>query len=120
MYNGPYSTNFNVVAGENVIAVEVHQNGTASSDVTFGATFSATGIPSVTSGGGAQGPPLQISKSQGTNVVVTWSGTGYVLEKKNVLSPANLWVPVTNQPPWSYATRSVTNAATFYRLHGNQ
>src|SRR6185503_20946979 len=82
VYNGPYTTNLNLVAGDNVIAVEVHQNGTGSSDVCFGATFSG-GIPSVASTT-VSAPPLQISKSQGTNVVVTWPGTGFTLEKKNV------------------------------------
>src|SRR5207247_10888127 len=36
---GPFTTSVNLLAGDNVIAVEVHQSGTASSDVTFGAAF---------------------------------------------------------------------------------
>jgi hypothetical protein len=114
-YSVPASTNLNIVAGENVIAVEVHQGSDGSSDIVFGAEFSG-GIPSIPSSA-PTAPPLQISKSQGTNVVVSWSGTGYILEKKNVLSPFTFWVPITNRAPWTYSPASSTNKATFYRLH---
>jgi len=115
VYNGPYTTTFsNLVAGDNVIAVEVHQNGTASSDITFGASFDLS-IPSVPKGGTLTAPPLQIVKS-GTNAIVSWAGTGYTLEKKTVLSSSTFWAPVTNQGPYTASPRTSTNTATFYRL----
>jgi hypothetical protein len=111
---GPFTNTVSVLAGDNVIAVEVHQSGTASSDITFGAELNI-GVPSISTGG-SSAPQLLISR-QGTNAVVTWSGTGFVLEKQNTLSQAAYWVPVTNQAPLTVAPRNTTNQASFYRLH---
>ena len=58
VYNGPYTATFsNLVSGDNVIAVEVHQNGTASSDITFGSEFDIS-VPSVTKSGTVSAPPV--------------------------------------------------------------
>jgi len=111
---GPFTNTLSILAGDNVVAVEVHQSGTASSDITFGAEMNI-GVPSISSGGSSAPPQLQISK-QGTNAVVTWSGAGFILEKQNILSQAGYWAPVTNQAPLTVAPRVGTNQATFYRL----
>lgn len=103
----------NVVAGDNVIAVEVHQSGTNSSDIVFGSEYTIVG--NSFSSAPVVAPPLQISK-QGTNVVVNWSGTGYTLERKAVLSPSTFWAPVTNQAPLTVSPRTSPNPASFYRL----
>ena len=113
-YNGPYTATFtNLVAGDNVIAVEVHQSGTASSDITFGATYDIS-VDSVISN---PPPRIQITKSQGTNVVVSWApSAGWTLEKKALFTPSTLWAPVTNRPPFTVAPRTLPNPATFYQL----
>jgi len=119
VYDGPYTaTVSNILAGDNVIAVEVHQNGTGSSDITFGAEMSLTADSTIggPSGGPVGAPTLQIAKAQGTNVVVSWAGKGFTLEKKTVLSPATFWAPATNQSPYTVTPKASTNQFQSYRL----
>jgi len=113
-YSGPYTTNItvNIPPGDNVIACEVHQSGTASSDISFGAEISVTGL---SVGSSTPQPPVLAIAKQGTNVVVSWSGKG-TLEKKNRLLPTTLWSPVTDTNPYTAAPRTSTNQATFYRV----
>jgi len=98
VYSGPFFTTWtNVMAGDNVIAVEVHQNGTNSSDVVFGAEFTI-GSASARQSPCDVDPPLSITR-QGTNVLVLWQGNGFRLEKRPDLAPSTLWIPTTNQSP---------------------
>jgi hypothetical protein len=114
VYNGPFSSTWtNVVAGDNVVAVEVHQNGTNSSDVTFGAEFTI-GSTSTNQSPCDVDPPLSITK-QGTNVVVLWQGNGFRLEKRPDLAPSTLWIPTTNEPPLIVPPASQNRY--FYQLH---
>lgn len=55
----------NLVAGANVLAVEVHQQAATSSDIVFGATVSASSTAKVT-----RGPYLQ--NGSATNVTIRW------------------------------------------------
>ena len=118
VYLSGFSTTFtNLVAGDNVIAVEVHQNGTASSDITFGANFDI----SVPSAAPVPMPPVQIAKTNGTNVVVSWLGTPFpiILEHKTLLSPVTPWSPVTNRAPLTLPARTSGNQQ-FWRLQKQQ
>jgi hypothetical protein len=122
IYNGPFTAIVsNVVAGDNVIAAEVHQNGTASSDITFGAEMTIAGQSTTTGGPGAI-PNLQIVKTQGTNVVLSWpqSTSPFLLEKRSAIAPTSLWAPVTNQGPVTFVPKNSTNKAQFYRLRGGK
>jgi len=117
VYNGPFDitvTNSNIVPGDNVIAVEVHQNGTASSDITFGSEVSVTGL-SVAPLPPPARPAISIAR-QGTNVVVSWSGNASILERKRLLSPNTLWAPVTNSPPYVISPGTSPDKAVFYQL----
>ena len=61
-----------LVYGENTIAVEVHQSGTASSDIVFGMELIATVSACV--------PPLTVTRS-GSNVIVSWPDPSFRLER---------------------------------------
>lgn len=113
IYNGPYPVTWtNIVAGDNVIAAEVHQNGTNSSDVTFGAEFTI-GSTSTNQSPCDDNPPLSITR-QGTNVLVLWQGNGFRLEKRPDLAPSTLWIPTTNQSP---VIVPQPQTKYFYQLH---
>ena len=120
--------------GTNMLAVEVHQSGTASSDVVFGLEISAS-IPSVvttvSSPVCAPVPPttptLRI-QHLGTNNVLSWtnptastnciSGTAvFNLQRTFALSnaPANIvWTTVSSLSPYTNAV--TTNKNAFFRL----
>jgi hypothetical protein len=92
---GPFEIVVNLIGGTNVLAAEVHQNGTASSDIVFGleAAFS---IPSSIVGG-ASGQPVEI-------VTQPRSRTN------TVGSAASLYVTATGTGPLTYQwRRSGTN-----------
>jgi hypothetical protein len=113
IYFGPVSATFtNLIAGDNVIAVEVHQNGTASSDVTFGVEFVGNVASLVVPGD--MPAQLQITRQDG-NIVVSWTGSGVVLEASDVLGPAANWQPVDNQSN-PYFTSASASTQRFYRL----
>src|SRR5258706_7603512 len=113
VYNGPFSATWsNVVAGDNVIAVEVHQNGTTSSDVTFGAEFTI-GSTSTNQSPCDDNPSLSIRR-QGPSVLVLWQGNGFRLEKRPDLTPSTLWIPTTNQSPLIVPP---SGTKYFYQLH---
>ena len=101
----------NLVAGDNVIAVEVHETGTANSDVTFGASFFVY-VPSVVYPGTPR-PALLISRN-GSEVTVSWPGTGFTLESSDALGSSAVWSPLTNQ---TNSYRSFPSGSQqFYRL----
>jgi hypothetical protein len=97
----------NLVAGDNVIAVEVHQSSTNSSDIVFGAELVA-GI----SGCAPAGPRLNVSVS-GTTVLTatfTWSDPSYRLVRADVVK-GQTYTLVTG----AVSGYSTTNAG-FYQL----
>ena len=99
----------NLVRGDNVLAVEVHQYIPCSFDITFGSALSyarpSAGLPP---------PKLNILLS-GDNAIISWTGGGFTLQQSSV--PAGSWAdvpgPVTNSP--SLVT-PLPGAARFYRL----
>jgi hypothetical protein len=108
-----YSTNINpalLVEGTNVLAVEIHQSSTNSTDVSF--NLALTGI-------GAPLPVLAIARS-GDLVDVTWAAipTGFHLERTDHLSPAANWTRETNivSAAGTNRFRSTTADDTFFRL----
>ncbi len=71
-----------LVYGENVLAVEVHQSSATSSDIVFGAELIATISSCV--------PPLTVVRS-GNNVTLTWPDASFRLEKSSNLNGG--WTP---------------------------
>ena len=112
-YAGPFTAIFtNLVVGDNVIAVEVHQNATASSDITFGAEFFGE-VPSVVFTGETTGR-LEVSRFDG-NIVVSWTGNGFTLESSESLGANANWKAVENQIN-PYFTSAAAGTQRFYRL----
>lgn len=97
----------NLVSGDNVFAVEVHQVNAGSSDVVFGSTVSLVrALASETT--------LRISQSNGV-ICVSWPGTGLTLQQTNVVS-AGPWPDVPG--PVTASPYCLTNpgSTTFFRL----
>jgi hypothetical protein len=101
-----------LVAGDNVLAIEVHQNGLTSSDKTLGL------IISLVTGGQAAGPQLTITHSGNTGHVL-WSGTGTLAYKNSLSDPT--WTVIAGPYAQSNGQNDVTiNLASpttrFYRV----
>lgn len=109
-YEGPFELPAALlVAGENVLAAEVHQSGGSSSDMVFGAELVATIRPA--GSGGGEPPKFDAPKLQGGNLVVTWTGTG-TLQAAEALGGA--WTDVANAA--SPYTVPANTPARFFRL----
>ncbi|MDB6035643.1 MAG: hypothetical protein JWM16_5981, partial [Verrucomicrobiales bacterium] len=112
-YAGPFlQTLSNIVSGENIIAAEVHQAGTASSDMCFGAEFSLKApsllIPVVTF------PKVRMTVSK-SPLRLSWPGTGYILQRASDLNGTNtVWQDVAGSS--SPYTLIPSNSAGFFRL----
>jgi hypothetical protein len=113
------STNINrsvLVEGTNVLAVEIHQSGTNSTDVSFDLGLSALGF----------GPPDLSVDSSGSEVALNWPAmpAGFKLEVTTSLR-SNIWTAATNPAVTIPGVRSsvlVTNSGTgsrFFRLSGS-
>jgi len=111
-----FSTNINravLVEGTNVLAVEIHQSGTTSTDVSFDLALSALGFS----------PPDLSVASSGSEVALNWPAmpAGFQLEMTTSL-PSNNWTPATNPPATIPGVRSsvlFTNSGVgsfFFRL----
>jgi hypothetical protein len=103
--SGPIVTT-NLVAGENVLAVEVHNRSGASGDVTFGLSAFLT-LPYTLY------PTLKIAQSNSA-VVMSWDQGGYTLQQASTATGA--WTdvpgPVVSSP---FATNS-PEGSFFFRL----
>jgi hypothetical protein len=99
----------NLVRGDNVLAVEVHQYIPCSFDITFG---SALGYAHPSAG---PPPPKLTIMLSGGNAIISWTGGGFTLQQSSV--PAGSWAdapgPVTTSP---YRVTPLPGAARFYRL----
>ena len=97
----------NLLDGDNVLAVEVHQQSTSSSDVVFGSTVSLVRAL-------AGETPLRIARANNV-VVVSWAGAGLTLQQTNAVS-SGPWPDVPG--PVTLSPYSVTNPADtiFFRL----
>lgn len=112
-FAGPYSSTFQLVPGENVLAAEVHQSESPGEDICFGAEISIN-VPS--------GPiiivddwGIHVSRNPTNNALeLRWS-IGGTLQQTSALQGTNtVWkqVPGAASP---YAI-SPTNTSTFFRL----
>lgn len=96
----------NLLAGDNVLAVEVHNYNVRSPDITFGAALLVR-EPLLTS------PELAVSFSQGT-ITLNWSRGGFVLQQAD--SPLGPWSDVPGPVVSSPYTSSLSGVARYYRL----
>jgi exopolysaccharide biosynthesis protein len=98
----------NLVEGDNVLAVEVHNQMSNSPDLVFGSTLFLNTPPS-------QSPILGIINSESTSTL-WWNGAGFKIQRSTQLGPGANWLdlpgPVTNSP---YSLPS-SGTTTFYRL----
>lgn len=100
--------------GNNVIAVEVHQDAVASSDVDWGMQLEAN-VSDFNATGGGTGPALHISRN-GDQVTVTWTGAGVLQEATDLLNGgATAWTDVVGNPGSGYTT-TAAGPRKFYRL----
>ena len=106
-----YQTNINPAGilrdGLNTVAVEVHQVSASSSDISFDLMLWAEGSSTP--------PPMAISFN-GTDVLVTWLGTGFKLQQKNDLSPSVSWDNVPGNPQNTYSVPASSASGMFYKL----
>jgi hypothetical protein len=103
--SGPLITT-NLVVGDNVLAVEVHNYNTYSPDITFGLS-AACAVPYISK------PKLDLACSSNV-VTLSWSQGGYTLQQANAITGAwsNVLGPVISSP---FTTNS-SGAARFFRL----
>jgi hypothetical protein len=103
-----------LVPGDNVIAAEVHQIGSASSDFCFGAEFTIK-APSVVTVPPPVAPTWMNVTRLGPGARLTWTNATYTLEKTFALEGSNtVWqtVPGATSP---YVISNM-NGSAFYRL----
>jgi hypothetical protein len=98
----------NLVAGDNVLAVEVHNYSTNSPDITFGTALWATTLVTP--------PPTLKFMRSGDLTALYWNDSGATLQRTDVLDPAsNRWVNMAG--PGALSPCLITNAVSgFYRL----
>ena len=98
----------NLVHGQNVLAVEVHQNGATSTDVTFGVNLLAL-VPGW--GPAAVAKPKLTIVLVGSQVQVSWSpNDGLLMEGP---APGGPWTAVGTANPY---TTAASGGAAFYKL----
>jgi cell surface hyaluronidase len=104
-----------LVDGWNSLAVEVHQDRTNSSDLSF--NFELSGITYI-----ASAPTLAIAAS-GPQLTLAWSSASgpFSLYSATNLAPSATWSRMTNEPSllgqqWQMALPLTTNGQRFYRL----
>ena len=99
----------NLIAGaDNVLAAEVHQHSTTSSDIVFGSTVGLVRALVTET-------PLRVDFSNNV-ATVSWDGAGFTLQQASLLAGTNTWSDVAG--PVKTSPYSITNAPanTFYRL----
>ena len=106
-WEGPFVVDVeNLVEGENVIAVELHQAGATSSDAVFGLELSV--VTSVPVEGGGDELSIRID---GANVVIEWDGSATLQSADSVLGP---WTDIAGATS-GYSVEP-TGAMKLYRL----
>jgi exopolysaccharide biosynthesis protein len=103
--SGPLVTT-NLLTGDNVLAVEVHNYNTGSSDVTFGLAAASTAPYEAR-------PQLNLSYSNSA-VTLSWSRSGFTLQEAN--APTGTWNDVPGPVFVSPFTTNSSGAARFFRL----
>ena len=98
----------NLVQGDNVLAVEVHNQAPNSRDLVFGSALFLN-APTV------RNPKLNILVAEGTTTL-WWNGTGFKVQQANRIGSGAIWSdlpgPVTNSP----VTFSSPASTRFFRL----
>jgi len=84
----------NLWPGENVLAVELHQNGLTSSDMEFAAELFAQ-VPAFVT---FINPPLHISHRADGKISISWSGSGVLQETTQLLNSGTSWTYVPGNP----------------------
>jgi hypothetical protein len=100
------STGTNLVVGDNVLAVEVHNYNAGSPDITFGMALS-TATPYTLQ------PQLYIAPSDGA-VTLSWSRGGFTLQQ--AANPAGPWTAVPGPVVSSPFTTNTSGSALYFRL----
>jgi hypothetical protein len=103
----------NLVSGDNVLAVELHQQALDSSDLTFAAqvsVYSATPAP--------PSARLTITRGAGNQINISWTGSGVLQESSNLSTHPNGWSNVAGVVGNSYQTTSA-GGNRFFRLAPN-
>lgn len=104
----------NLVQGDNVLAVEVHNYNAGSPDVVFGTSLFVTPLPA------PKPPQLTLTLKAGDHVEVRWSGgQGYILEQASTLSASPIpWASVSGNNNASVSPVSVPigAGAKYFRL----
>jgi hypothetical protein len=95
----------NLVAGTNVVAVEVHQQALTSSDLSFDFELIANPAPPTTAS-----PTLRAGLFD-SHLSLGWGDSAYALEQANMLT--GIWTQVTAPSP---VVVDPTNSQVFYRL----
>jgi hypothetical protein len=96
----------NLVQGDNLLAVEVHNYNAGSPDITFAMSLAIT-LPS------DLGPELSIVSSNGTPVV-SWTRGGFTLQQAS--SPAGPWTNVPGPVVSSPFVPPVNSSPCYFRL----
>ena len=96
----------NLLAGDNVLAAEVHNYNTGSPDITFGLSLAAA-APYVSS------PALNLTYSDGTTTL-SWDRGGFTLQQAD--SVDGPWMDVPGPIVSSPFVTPVSNSARFFRL----
>ena len=94
------------MAGDNVLAVEVHNYKALSPDITFGSALSYTAPYNPKTS-------LGVAYSNGT-ITLSWSGTGFTLQRAS--SPAGPWLDVPGPVVTSPYTTPNSGSTRFFRL----
>jgi hypothetical protein len=97
-----------LVSGDNLLAIELHQSSTASSD----AVLSVQVVADIQTFGSA-GPKLSIAPGN-NNVTITWPGGGVLQRSTDIGSPAN-WQPVPGATS-PFQTNTTSTARQFFRV----
>ena len=108
---GPFSLPIaNLVSGDNVLAVEVHQSAANSSDVELAVELTATLLSY-----SALAPRLSFVRNANGSITLTWNAPGFCLQETTVLAGGStVWSPgtVTSGVPFT-----PVGPAKFYRLN---
>jgi hypothetical protein len=96
----------NLVAGDNVLAVEVHNYNSGSPDITFGTQLAVLTTVAV--------PPQLDIQTSGNQLTVSWTRGGFTLQQADY--PAGPWANVSGPVVSSPYVTTNSGAARFFRL----
>jgi hypothetical protein len=97
-----------LVQGNNLIAVEVHQDQMASSDIDWGMQLEA-----LVTTFGPSGPTIFTARN-GNDLTLTWSGGGILQRSSNISSPAN-WQDILGASS-PFQTNATATTLQFFRV----